>query len=103
MVVFETTAQILYQLSDPQDVYDFTTVAINGIPFPAGTTNTPNALQLAYQLLYGGGGGRPNAQHVVILVTDGGTTIDFRPQLPAAVSSLVNAGTTRIGKLFHDD
>ena len=97
MVVFQTSATTLYSFTSPQDTPDFVSTAVNGIPFPYGETNTPAGLNLAYQALLTSNGGRPQAQKIVILLTDGQTTTAFRPGLLAATQALINANTTRVG------
>jgi len=98
IIKFESSAYVMYNLCNPQNIEAINVTGINGLPQPSGETNTPAALRLAYNMLFSSNGcGRSYATPVVVLITDGVTTLDFRPDLFDSINALKTRGVTDIG------
>ncbi|ESN92318.1 hypothetical protein HELRODRAFT_194269 [Helobdella robusta] len=97
LITFDTNARIAYDLCDNQVPYSINASGIMKIRQSLGITNTPAAYDLAYDMLFGSGRcGRAAAQPIIVLITDGHTSPEYREFFAASLAKLVYTRSVRI-------
>lgn len=91
LVTYSNNAKVIFDLQEyfyKDDIF----WAIDRMPYLGDNTNTASGLKKVRERIFGKNGDRPDAQNVLVLITDGYSNKDIH-KTKLEAQQLINAGT----------